>query len=405
MSIALISAADSNIGKVRSSNQDSGYAGYRMFFVADGMGGHAGGDIASAITAQRMAQMDAEYATPDDAGASVLARILETNQLLTETVATHEHLSGMGTTFSGVVFVEDKAVLAHIGDSRIYLCRDGETVQVTTDHTFVQRLVEMGRITEAEALVHPRRNVLLRVIGDSNEPPQLDFKVLVTKPGDRWMMCSDGLNGYVSDSIIHMNLSSEQTPEEVVEVLIGEALEAGAPDNVTVVVVDTVPAELGSVIERHAKFVGSAVNDVVVQDVKPKAKGKDNQDRQFISESGEDFNRIINETERKVQFRKLRQIAMVFSITTLVVLAGWFGYSYTQTKYYVGTADGQVSIYKGIREELLGFKFSEVYKTTDLNLNSLPLYQQQLVSKTIYATDIADAYRIIDRLKASVPVE
>ena len=405
MSIALISAADSNIGKVRSSNQDSGYAGYRMFFVADGMGGHAGGDIASAITAQQMAQMDAEYATADDAGAAVLARILETNQLLTETVSAHEHLSGMGTTFSGVVFVEDKAVLAHIGDSRIYLCRDGETVQVTTDHTFVQRLVEMGRITEEEALVHPRRNVLLRVIGDSNEPPQLDFKVLVTKPGDRWMMCSDGLNGYVSDSIIHMNLSSEQTPEEVVEVLIGEALEAGAPDNVTVVVVDTVPSELGSVIQRTAKFVGSAVNDVVIKEAKQKLRGKDSQDRQFISESGEDFNRIINETERRVQWRKLRQIAMVVTITGLVVLAAWFGYSYTQTKFYVANSNGQVSIYKGIREELLGFKFSQVYQTTDLSVGSLPAYQQQLVSKTIYATDIADAYRIIDRLKASVPVE
>ncbi|MFM2238538.1 MAG: hypothetical protein RL389_885, partial [Actinomycetota bacterium] len=157
MSIALISAADSNVGKVRSSNQDAGYAGYRMFFVADGMGGHAGGDIASAITAQRMAQMDAEYATADDAGASVLSRILETNQLLTETVAAHGELSGMGTTFSGLVFVQDRAVIAHIGDSRIYLCRDGQTRQVTTDHTFVQRLVEMGRITEDEALVHPRR--------------------------------------------------------------------------------------------------------------------------------------------------------------------------------------------------------------------------------------------------------
>jgi len=405
MSIALISAADSNIGKVRSSNQDSGYAGYRMFFVADGMGGHAGGDIASAITAQRMAQMDAEYATADDAGASVLARILETNQLLTETVSNHEYLTGMGTTFSGVVFVEDKAVVAHIGDSRIYLCRDGETKQVTTDHTFVQRLVEMGRITEDEALVHPRRNVLLRVIGDSNEPPQLDFKVLVTKAGDRWMMCSDGLNGYVADAIIHMNLSSEQTPEEVVDVLIGEALEAGAPDNITVVVVDTVPAELGSVIERTAKFVGSAVSDVVVNDVKAKSKSKDSQDRRFISESGEDFNRIINETERSVLFRKLRQIAMVFTITGLVVVAAWFGYSYTQTKFYVAEAGGQVSIYKGIREELLGFKFSQVYKTTDLSLQSLPAYQQQLVAKTIYATDIDDAYRIIDRLKASVPVE
>jgi len=405
MSIALISAADSNIGKVRSSNQDSGYAGYRMFFVADGMGGHAGGDIASAITAQRMAQMDAEYATADDAGAAVLARILETNQLLTETVATHEHLSGMGTTFSGVVFVEDKAVLAHIGDSRIYLCRDGETVQVTTDHTFVQRLVEMGRITEAEALVHPRRNVLLRVIGDSNEPPQLDFKVLVTKPGDRWMMCSDGLNGYVSDAIIHMNLSSEQTPEEVVDVLIGEALEAGAPDNVTVVVVDTVPAELGSVIERTPKFVGSAMRDVVVKDEKPKVRAKDNQDRQYVSESGEDFNRIINETQRSVKFRRLRQIGMVFGISVLVVLVGWFGYTYTQTRFYVAEANGQVSIYKGIREELLGFKFSSVYKKTDLGVMSLPIYQQQLVENTIYATDIEDAYRIIDRLKASVPVE
>lgn len=405
MSIALISAADSNIGKVRSSNQDSGYAGYRMFFVADGMGGHAGGDIASAITAQRMAQMDAEYATADDAGASVLARILETNQLLTETVSTHGELSGMGTTFSGLVFVQDKAVVAHIGDSRVYLCRDGKTSQITTDHTFVQRLVEMGRITEEEALVHPRRNVLLRVIGDTNEPPQLDFQVLVAKPGDRWMMCSDGLNGYVSDAIIHMNLSSEQSAEEVVDLLIGEALEAGAPDNVTVVVVDTVPAELGSVIEREAKFVGSATNDVVIHEAKAKGKGKDSQDRQFISESGEDFNRIINETQRKVQFRKLRQIGMIVLITSLVVLTAWLGYSYTQTKYYVGTADGQVSIYKGIREELLGFKFSNLEQKTALNVISLPPYQQQLVAKTIYATDLEDAYRIVDRLKASVTVE
>jgi protein phosphatase len=311
----------------------------------------------------------------------------------------------MGTTFSGLVFVQDKAVVAHIGDSRVYLCRDGKTSQITTDHTFVQRLVEMGRITEEEALVHPRRNVLLRVIGDTNEPPQLDFQVLVAKPGDRWMMCSDGLNGYVSDALIHMNLSSEQSAEEVVDLLIGEALEAGAPDNVTVVVVDTVPAELGSVIEREAKFVGSATSDVVIHEAKAKGKGKDNQDRQFISETGEDFNRIINETQRKVQFRKLRQIGMIVLITSLVVLTAWFGYSYTQTKYYVGTADGQVSIYKGIREELLGFKFSNLEQKTALSVTDLPAYQQQLVAKTIYATDLEDAYRIVDRLKASVTVE
>ena len=405
MAIALISSADSNVGRVRASNQDSGYAGYRMFFVADGMGGHAGGDIASAITAQRMAQMDAQYATADDAGASVLARMLETNELLTQTVSNHEELTGMGTTFSGVIFVEDQAVVAHIGDSRVYLCRDGETLQVTIDHTFVQRLVELGRITEEEALVHPRRNVLLRVIGDTNEPPQLDFQVLTTKPGDRWMMCSDGLNGYVSDSIIHMNLSSEQTPDELVEVLIGEALMAGAPDNVTVVLVDVVPAGLGVAIEASPKFVGSATNDVVIQDERLKKKGNEGQDRQYIPDSGEDYDRILRETQRRVAFRRLRRIALILAVVGGVFLSAWLGYSYTQTKFYVGQADGQVSIYKGIREELLGFKFSSVYQRIPLSVNELPDYQKALVNNTIYATDLDDAIRIVDRLKASVVVE
>jgi len=405
VAIALITSADSNVGRVRASNQDSGYAGYRMFFVADGMGGHAGGDIASAITAQRMAQMDAQYATPDDAGASILARMLETNELLTQTVSNHEELTGMGTTFSGVIFVEDQAVIAHIGDSRVYFCRDGKTVQVTIDHTFVQRLVELGRITEEEALVHPRRNVLLRVIGDTNEPPQLDFQVLTTKPGDRWMMCSDGLNGYVSDSIIHMNLSSEQTPDEVVEVLIGEALMAGAPDNVTVVLVDVVPAGLGVAIEATPKFVGSATNDVVIQDERLKKKGNESQDRQYIPDSGEDYDRILRETQRRVAFRRLRRIALILAVVGGVFLSAWLGYSYTQTKFYVGQADGQVSIYKGIREELLGFKFSSVYQRIPLSINELPDYQKALVNNTIYATDLEDAIRIVDRLKASVVVE
>jgi serine/threonine protein phosphatase PrpC len=413
MSIALLSAADSNIGKVRSSNQDSGYAGYQMFFVADGMGGHAGGDIASAITAQRMAQMDAQYVSPDDAGAAMLASILETNQTLTETVASHSELAGMGTTFSGLVFVEDKVVVGHIGDSRIYLSRNGKTSQITKDHTFVQRLVELGRITEEEALTHPRRNVLLRVIGDNNEPPQLDFQVLATVPGDRWMMCSDGLNGYVSDSLIHMNLSSQQTPAEAVELLIGEALEAGAPDNVTVVVVDIVPAGLGQVIEPNAKFVGSASRDVVIEQAKGKSivglkglfsdiSGLEGQDRQFVPESGEGFNRLTKEAQRSLRSRRLRQVATIFGFTLLSVAAIWLGYNYTQTKFYVAESAGHVAIYKGIREELLGFKFSTVFQETNVIVTDLPEYQQQLVSHTIYATDLQDAMRILNRLKASV---
>ena len=415
MSIALLSAADSNVGKVRASNQDSGYAGYQMFFVADGMGGHAGGDIASAITAQRMAQMDAQYVSPDDAGAAMLASILETNQVLTETVAGHSELAGMGTTFSGIVFVEDKVVVGHIGDSRVYLCRDGKTTQITKDHTFVQRLVDLGRITEEEALTHPRRNVLLRVIGDNNEPPQLDFQVLSTKPGDRWMMCSDGLNGYVSDAIIHMNLSSQQTGGEAIELLIGEALEAGAPDNVTVVVVDVVPAGLSQVIEPVAKFVGSASSDVVIEEAKGKSivglksffsdlSSLEGQDRQYVSEYGEGYNRLTKEAQRSLRSRRLRQITMITALVALVVAGAWLGYSYTQTKYYVAESNGNVAIYKGIREELLGFKFSNVYQETKVSVTELPEYQQQLVDHTIYATDLQDAFRILERLKASVVV-
>ena len=413
MSIALLSAADSNVGKVRASNQDSGYAGYQMFFVADGMGGHAGGDIASAITAQRMAQMDAQYVSPDDAGAAMLASILETNQTLTETVAGHSELSGMGTTFSGIVFVEDKVVIGHIGDSRIYLCRDGKTSQITKDHTFVQRLVDLGRITETEALTHPRRNVLLRVIGDNNEPPQLDFQVLTAKPGDRWMMCSDGLNGYVSDAIIHMNLAGQQTGAEAIELLIGEALEAGAPDNVTVVIVDVVPASLGQLIERTAKFVGSAASDVVIEQAKGKSivglksffsdlSGLEGQDRQYVSEFGEGFTRLTKEAQRSIRSRRIRQIATITGLILLVIAGVWFGYSYTQTKFYVASANGHVAIYKGIREELLGFKFSTVYQETNVSVTDLPDYQQQLIDHTIYATDLQDAFRILDRLKASV---
>lgn len=413
MTIALLSAADSNIGKVRSSNQDSGYAGYQMFFVADGMGGHAGGDIASAITAQRMAQMDAQYATPDDAGAAMLAGILETNQTLTETVAGHGELAGMGTTFSGLVFVADKVVVGHIGDSRIYLSRAGKTSQITKDHTFVQRLVELGRITETEALTHPRRNVLLRVIGDNNEPPQLDFQVMPTKPGDRWMVCSDGLNGYVSDAIIHMNLASEQSPAEAVEMLIGEALEAGAPDNVTVVVIDAVPAALGSEIKAQAKFVGSASSDVVIEQARGKSivglknlfsdlTGQEGQDRQFVSEFGEGFDRLNREAQRSLRSRRLRQIATILGLVSLVIGGLWLGYNYTQTKFYVSESNGHVAIFKGIREELIGFKFSSVFQETGVLISDLPEYQQQLLERTIYATDLEDALRILDRLKASV---
>ena len=223
MGIKTISYAGSDIGRVRSSNQDSGYAGYNLFFVADGMGGHAGGDIASALCAQRIAQMDDLYPDAEFAEKAIVDNIWSANGVLAETVKEHPELAGMGTTFSGIIFTGNQVTIGHVGDSRIYLARDGKVTQMTKDHTFVQKLVDTGKITPEEALVHPRRSVLMRVLGDVEEFPEVDTKTIESKPGDRWMLCSDGLSGVVPEQIMERLLLSKIEAFEATELLIGEA--------------------------------------------------------------------------------------------------------------------------------------------------------------------------------------
>ena len=196
------SAAVSHVGKVRSNNQDSGYAGQYLFLVADGMGGHAGGDVASAIAVKRITETDRQYTSPNDAEFALQSALLAANSLLAETVFEHGELTGMGTTVSGLLRVDNHVAIAHIGDSRIYLFRDGKLTQITNDHTFVQRLVDSGRITAEEAAVHPRRSVLMRVLGDVDASPEIDTTVMETKAGDRWVICSDGLSSYVAEDKI-----------------------------------------------------------------------------------------------------------------------------------------------------------------------------------------------------------
>ena len=190
-------AAISHTGRVRQNNQDSGYSGSNLFVVADGMGGHAGGDVASALAVGRLKHLDHAYPTTSAAELSLQQAITETATDLVSTVRERPELAGMGTTVSALAMVDDYAVIAHIGDSRIYLFRGDQLTQITTDHTFVQRLVDSGRITEEEARYHPRRSVLMRVLGDMSTDPDVDTFIMHTQPGDRWLLCSDGLTGVV----------------------------------------------------------------------------------------------------------------------------------------------------------------------------------------------------------------
>ena len=415
MAAKTVSYAASDIGKHRSTNQDSGYAGYQLFFVADGMGGHAGGDIASAITSQRIALSDSGYDTVDEAVESLRSAILDANSMLGSTVLEHPELEGMGTTFSGLLMAQGRAVTAHIGDSRIYLARDGEVRQITADHTFVQRLVEMGKITAEEALVHPRRSVLMRVLGDVTANPEIDLAIYDTQPGDRWMLCSDGLSGVVPEEVFERILLSRVPTEEAAELLVGEALEFGAPDNVTVVIADVVRSTAQIDFEPSAHFVGSAANEVVIEErrggkilqlLNPKSLVElltpPEDPTEFAPESEELLEKILNETKKKLRWRVWRALASWLALAAIVAGIILAAYNYTQTRFYVADYQGQVTIFQGIREELGPLKFSRPYLISELETAELPDFEGDRVLQSISAQDLSDAERILAQLKARV---
>lgn len=231
-------AARSDVGRIRAKNDDSAYVGRHLAIVADGMGGHAGGDVASAATVLDMIHLDHGH-YDGDAGTVLADEIQTANSLLSELVHINPKLAGMGTTVTALLLAEGKLHFAHIGDSRAYRLRNGEFKQISVDHTFVQRLIDEGRLRPEEAETHPHKNVLMRVLGDVDASPELDLATLDVEPGERWLLCSDGLN-YVAGHVVERTVRETKDLRECVETLVDLTLEAGAPDNVTVVMLEIV---------------------------------------------------------------------------------------------------------------------------------------------------------------------
>ena len=403
-----LSAAISHVGKVRSNNQDSGYAGAHLFVVADGMGGHAGGDVASALTIKRITEVDRAFGSAAEAEAALQAALISANGVLAETVFDHSELTGMGTTVSGMVLVGDKVAIAHIGDSRIYRLRDGELKQITSDHTFVQRLVDSGRITVEEAAVHPRRSVLMRVLGDVDATPEIDTLVIDTVPGDRWLLCSDGLSSYVSEDKIAAALAGGEEAQSVVERLVKESLDQGAPDNVTVVVVDIDGS--GDAAHRPSTTVGSAAGPLAYEgDVAKKSlriptlllhplKATKPDDSHFEPESEEYLDELIIEDKRRARRRRITLVVVIALVAAAIIGALVIGYQWTQRHFFVGTSGDTVVIYRGIQQDLGFLPLSSVYRETSVNVRDLSYINQQRIEATISADDLADAERIVSRL-------
>ncbi|PZF56274.1 Stp1/IreP family PP2C-type Ser/Thr phosphatase [Curtobacterium sp. MCSS17_008] len=411
MTARTLSAAVSHVGRIRANNQDSGYAGTHLFAVADGMGGHAGGDVASAIAIRRVREVDREFPSAHDAEFALQSALIAANQLITETVFEHQELTGMGTTVSALIRVGEQVAIAHIGDSRIYRMRDGELQQITSDHTFVQRLVDSGRITPEEAAVHPRRSVLMRVLGDVDAAPEVDTAVMDIQTGDRWLLCSDGLSSYLAEERIRHALASNMDANQVTQRLVKETLDHGAPDNVTVVVMDVTDTEPED-DDDAATTVGSAAAPLTFEAstgrkpirlptilLHPLKVTTAPEDSHFEPESDQYFAELIAEDRRRrIRRRVAWSIALVAAVAALVG-AVFLGWRITQAHYYVGVDRGTVAIYQGVQQSIGPIALSDVYEDTDITVSSLPDYTRENVRSTINATSLSDARDIVDRLR------
>ncbi len=407
MDARVLSVASSHIGRVRASNQDSGYAGTHLFLVADGMGGHAGGDVASSLATQAVtAVADERFESIEIAQQRLVESVKNSAAELIEAVREHPDLSGMGTTVSALLRHNNQVVIAHIGDSRIYRLRGGALEQITTDHTFVQKLVETGRITPEEALVHPRRNVLMRVLGDVAGSVDVDTAVLDTQPGDRWMLCSDGLCGYVSENAIANILKSEPDAAKAASKLIDLALERGAPDNVTVVIAGVNETNMSAAAKPL--LVGAAsqplIFDAITQRL-PKIASRiffpvaTSEEEEYF-ETADYLDTLIAEDKRRAAKRRVRWSLYLTSALAALALIGIYGYVWTQSQFFVGSDEDSVVIYRGVNADIGSIPLNTVVRDTNIPLTSLSQFLRTSVELTIPKSSLEEALLVVERIES-----
>ncbi|MFB9690122.1 PP2C family protein-serine/threonine phosphatase [Amycolatopsis plumensis] len=347
MTLVLRYAARSDRGLVRSSNQDSVYAGPRLLALADGMGGHAAGEVASKVVIASLAPLD-----DDEPGDDLLAQLREAvangNAAIAELVSQDPDLDGMGTTLTAVLFAGTRLGLVHVGDSRAYLLRGGQFAQITRDDSFVNELLEQGRITPEEAAVHPQRSLLLKALTGHEVEPSLTVRE--ARAGDRYLICSDGLSGMVSDETLAEAVQIAD-PQQCADRMIELALKGGGTDNVTVIIADVVDVDFG----EDAPIVGGAAgdgSDERHQGDSPAARARaltqpPPPPRQELPQPQED-----PKARRRKRFRWLAGALVVLVVLAAAAIATRY---FVLSQYYVGEgSDGEVVIYRGVPGSILG---------------------------------------------------
>jgi serine/threonine protein phosphatase PrpC len=397
MTLQLKYVAHSEIGLIRKNNQDSGYASPHLVVVADGMGGAAAGDLASAVAIDTIRKIDGP-ATGEQMLDVLAGAIHQANDKIAELIESDFSLEGMGTTVTGAMFDGTELGLAHIGDSRAYLLRDGHLERLTHDHTWVQSLVDDGKISESEAALHPHRSLLLKVLNGqpTNDP---DLTMVPVVPGDRLMFCSDGVCGLIDDDVIE---SALQLPDldDAAERLVVESLHEGGIDNITVIVADVVesggsddiivlgaasehPFPAGAPRGQHAEDDG--IDDTLVTKL-----------ADFETPPADDEERYSPQAPHRGRFRK--PLIGLLALVLLAVAGLGIAYGWTRTQYFIGADQDKVAIFQGLSDSLPGLSLSRVYEVQQLTVSELPPFYQDQVKANIDVSSLDSARATVAEL-------
>ena len=405
MTLQLRFGARSDVGLTREGNEDALYAGPRLLAVADGMGGHAAGEVASRVVIEALVPLD--ETPPDGEITDAMRHAVETaNGYLRDMVAADNALEGMGTTLTALLWAQQTLGLVHIGDSRAYLFRDGRLEQVTHDHTLVQTLIDQGRITPDEANTHPQRSWITNAL-DGRPDIELDLSIRDVRVGDRYLVCSDGLSSYVSEQTIAEALGSGD-PQAACDQLVDLALRAGGLDNITCIVADIVDEE----DTEDGPIVGGAAanpdgQSPAVHSDSPAARAAAVKPRRPSKPSAPvpppAAAPATDDADPPARGRVSRRLVLVLALVALIVVGGAIGtLFYIRTLYYVGVAKSAtptVGIYRGVDGSLLGLQLDSLTDRSNVPVSALPDDERARVTSGIQADGHSDAQRIVAALR------
>lgn len=377
-------AARSDVGSVREHNEDSYLVKTPLFVVADGMGGHEAGEVASNIAVTTMEAHAPKSTSPE----ALAAAVIKANEAVLRGAQDGTGKPGMGTTLTAAFVFEDEATIAQVGDSRAYLLHDGQLQRITRDHSLVADLIEQGRLTEAEARFHPQRSVITRALG-SDPHMQPDLYTLHVEEGDRLLLCSDGLCSMISDEDIEEILLDNPAPAHACDALVEEAIIAGGLDNVTVIVIDPLgdpPSEKDEEDIVEERVVGLP-EDARADEEEPAAPAAaaapvEAAPTQAAHASKSKPKKNGKGGKHHKPKHRGRMAPFIWALAFILILAaaGFGFYAFAQNSYFIIAENGVVNVYRGLPGEFAGISVSWLEsQAPDIDVSKLtPMVQSNL---------------------------